>query len=244
MRAANAARRATCGGATLVEVAVMFVIAGFLVQGVLAGQHLIHTARVHDIMAQQSEMQGAVLAFRDRFRALPGDYSLASSSIACVDAPCLNGNGNGRIEPGTGGALHEEILAWEHLCAAGFLRGDYRMLDPAASAPDQGNTPTSVFGGYLAIVYDNRWGYRGNASERHNIKTGNYVPAEVAAEVDRKIDDGMPGTGRFVFSAYAGAGSEPAPAGQPDACTSADAADATWLVSGDSDNCGGATLMY
>ena len=48
---------------------------------------------------------------------------------------CLNGNGNGLVEPGTGGAIHEEILAWQHLSAAGFLRGNYQM--PTASITAQ-----------------------------------------------------------------------------------------------------------
>lgn len=244
MRAGGTARPATCGGATLIELAVIMMIVGVLMQGVLAGQKLIHTARVHDLIAQQDAAEGAVLAFQDRFRMLPGDYAEASTAIACDGTPCLDGNGNGRIEPGTGGALHEEILAWEHLSAAGFLRGEFRMLDSSVAAPEQDNTPTNVFGGFLQLVYDKRWGHSGNAIERHNIKTGNYVPAAIVAEVDRKIDDGMPGTGRFLFSDYAGAGFAPEFGGGADACTSAYTPSATWLETGGAANCGGASLLY
>jgi len=78
-----------------------------------------------------------VLAFESRYRALPGDYAEASANITCRPSACLNGNGNGRVEVGTGGAIHEDILAWQHLAAAGFLRGEYRMLHPSVAVPAQ-----------------------------------------------------------------------------------------------------------
>ena len=114
-------------GLTLVEVAVMLVMLGLLVQVVLQGRELVQSARVRDIIAQQGAAESAFLAFQDRFRALPGDYANASTNIDCGSSACLNGNGNGRIEPGTGGALHEEILAWQHLSGAGFINGQYQI---------------------------------------------------------------------------------------------------------------------
>ncbi len=225
-------------GLTLVEAAIVLMIVGFVVQGVVKGQELIQNARVRDVMAQQDAVEQAVLAFQDRFRALPGDYAEASSTIGCETGACPNGNGNGRVEPGTDGAIHEDILAWQHLSAAGFLRESYQMLDPSVSLATPENNPSSVFGGYLQIAFDNTWGDRSAA--RHNIKTGNYVPAAVLAEVDRKTDDGLPGTGRFQFSIYAGAGAAPV-GGTAGGCVSSDSPTGTWLQS--SDNCGAATLL-
>jgi type II secretory pathway pseudopilin PulG len=238
----DAARARACSGFTLLEFAMILMITGLLSMGVLKGQQLIYNARVHDIIAQQSAAEQAYLAFQDRYRALPGDYAQASINIGC--GPCLNGNGNGLVEPGTGGAIHEEILAWDHLTAAGFLRGDYQMIDPAASVPAPDNTPSNVFGGYLQIAFDSNWGYSTNTTARHNIKTGNYVPAEVLAEVDRKIDDGLPGTGRFQFSTYAGTGAPPPVGGTVSSCTDADSPAAAWNARTGLDNCGAATLLY
>jgi hypothetical protein len=228
----------------LVEVAIVLVIVGLLIEVVMQGQELIQNARVRDIIAQQAAAEQAVLAFQDRFRFLPGDYPAASTDIACSPGVCLNGNGNGRVEPGTGGAIHEEILAWQHLSAAEFLRGNYQMLTSAVAAPAPDNTPSSVFGGYLEIAFDSTWGYSTNTAARHNIKTGNYVPAAVLAEVDRKIDDGLPGAGHFQFSTYAGAGAAPAVGGTADGCTDADSPAAAWLERAGSDNCGAATLLH
>src|SRR5262245_2770541 len=231
-------------GLTFIEITIVMTISGLLLQALIVGQDLIHNARVHDIVAQQNAAEAAFQAFQDRFRTLPGDYSAASTNINCGASPCLNGNGNGRIEAGTGGAIHEEILAWQHLSAAGFLQGNYHMPNAGISAPTPDNTPSSVFGGYLAIVYDNNWGYGGNGVARHNIKTGNNVPAAVLAEVDRKIDDGRPGSGRFQFSTYAGAGTAPVIGGTPNGCTDANTATASWIQAGGSDNCGAASLLF
>jgi len=242
VQAIHRARSRACAGFTLLEVAILLVIVGLIIMGTVRAQQLIRNAQVRDFIAQQDAVEQAVLAFQDRFHALPGDYLEASSNISCGSSACLDGNGNGRVEPGTGGAIHEDILAWQHLSAAGFLRGNYQMLNPGVAVPAPDNTPSNVFGGYLQLAFDDNWGYSANTVARHNLKTGNYVPAAVLAEVDRKIDDGLPGTGRFQFSAYAGAGDAPV-GGTTGGCTDADSPAATWLEASGSDNCGAATLL-
>jgi hypothetical protein len=236
--------RLAARGITLVETAIILVMIGLLLEFVIKGRELVQSARVRDIISQQGAAESAFLAFQDRFQAAPGDYSAASANISCGTSVCLNGNGNGRIEPGTGGAIHEEILAWQHLSAAGFINGHFEMASAAIVAPAPDNTPSSVYGGYLEAVTDSQWGYSGNTASRHNIKTGNYVPAAVLAEVDRKIDDGRPGTGRLRFSTYAGAGPAPVVGGTPNGCTDADSVSASWMEANGSDNCGAATLLH
>lgn len=243
MQPRRSLRRSANRGLTLVEAAVMLVVIGLLIEFVIKGRELVQNARVRDIISQQGAAESAFLAFQDRFRVLPGDYATASANINCGPSACLNGNGNGRIDPGTGGALHEEILAWQHLSASGFINGHYQMLNPAVAVPAPENTPSSVFGGFMETVTDNVWGYSGNTMSRNNIKTGNYVPAAVLAEVDRKIDDGRPGSGRLRFSTYAGAGPVPPLGGTPNGCTDADSVSASWIEINGSDNCGAATLL-
>src|ERR1700755_3562102 len=102
-------------GFTLIEIAIVLVIIGLLLGGVLKGQELITGARVRNLISQQDGIKAAFFGFQDRFRALPGDYATADVNISCSRA-CLDGNGNGRIESNsTGGFTHEEILAWNHL---------------------------------------------------------------------------------------------------------------------------------
>jgi hypothetical protein len=230
-------------GLTLVEVAIFLLLVGLLMMGVLRAEQLIENARVRKAIAQQDAVEQAVLVFEDRFHALPGDYDRASEYIDCGGSTCLNGNGNGRVEPGTGGAIHEEILVWHQLSAAGLLLDHYEMRNPSDASPAPSNTPVNAFGGYLQFAFDSNWGISTNTAQRHNLKTGNYVAAAVLAGIDRKIDDGLPGSGRFQFSTYAGAGTPPAVGGTASGCADADSAAGRWLERDGSDNCGAAILL-
>src|SRR5215510_4452973 len=89
-------------GFTLIEVAVVLVILGCLMAGVLHAQELIQSARVRALIAQQSDIKAAYYAFYDRYKALPGDYAAASANINCGATPCLDGDGDGRIDPSAG----------------------------------------------------------------------------------------------------------------------------------------------
>jgi hypothetical protein len=233
----------TTRGHTLLEGVLFLLIAGMLVQAVLFGQNLIHDARVRSVIAQQDAAESAVLAFQDRYRALPGDYSEASIHIECDPGPCLNGDGNGRVEPGNAGALREDILAWTHLAAAGFLENDFSMQDAAVTAPSNENSPANVFGTYMQLASDDVWGSSLNDAQRINIKTGNMISVEILERVDSKTDDGRPGSGRFQFSTYAAVGAAPARGGSEVACTDLDSVDAVWDVRGGQGNCGAATLL-
>jgi prepilin-type N-terminal cleavage/methylation domain-containing protein len=222
-------------GFTLIEIAIVLVIIGLLLGGVLKGQELITGARVRNLISQQDGIKAAFFGFQDRYRALPGDYAAANINIAGVN---IVGNGNGRIEAGTGGAIHEEILVWNHLTAAGFLNGSYTMANSSVTAPIQSNNPVNPYSVYLTLAYDQAYG-TGTPPNKHNLKTGSQVPVEIMAEVDRKIDDGQPYTGGFQFSTFAPTGFT-APTASPNGCIVA--ASSTWDITGGSTNCGGVSL--
>lgn len=226
-------------GFTLVEMAIILLITGLLVVGVVQGQQLIQSARVRSIIAQQDAVTAAVIAFQDRFQALPGDYPEAGVFIRCTPA-CPAGNGNGRVEDTT--TPSEAILVWSHLSGAGFLNAAFAATSATtAVAPD--NTPQNVAGGYMQVAFDKNWGYSTNTVRRHNVKTGNNLPVEVLAEIDRKVDDMRPASGRFQFSPYAGSGTAPDWGGTGTACLTTDAADAIWNVTGGQSNCGATSLL-
>jgi len=224
-------------GFTLLEIAIVLVIIGLLLSGVLKGQELITSARVRNLISQQDGVKAAFFGFEDRYRAVPGDYSQADSNINCGATACINGNGNGRIEAGTAGAIHEEILAWQHLSASRFVIDSYTMANSGVSVPDESNSARNFYSGiFLQLVFDNIWGPAGNAVSKHHLNTGGLVPVEIIAEVDRKIDDGKPYSGAFQFSPYARAG-DVAP--NPATCVSG----SDWGISGGDSNCGGASLF-
>jgi prepilin-type N-terminal cleavage/methylation domain-containing protein len=225
-------------GFTLIEIAIVLVIIGLLLGGVLKGQELITSARVRNLISQQDGVKAAYFGFQDRFRALPGDYAQATANI---NQTTVNGNGNGQIEAAAaavaGSVATEDIAVWEHLSRAGFITGAYTHAAAYAAASALAN-PYSMF---LILRADNLYlDPNATVPQRHNLKTGNQVPADIIAEVDRKVDDGAPRTGNFRFSATSASGT----AANPATCLSGTAPNEIWNVLGSVDpNCGGSSLF-
>ncbi len=215
-------------GFTLVEIAIVLVIVGLLLGSVVVGQALITNARVRNLASMQEEVKTAYFGFWNRYRALPGDYNLASTNLPNV-AVTSDGNGDGQIL--LNGAMLESIAAWEHLSKAGFLTGAYTYNATVNAA----SNPTSPYGVFLQLIYDNVYADAGAPVARHNLKLGNQIPVGISAELDRKIDDGNAQTGSFRFSAYNQGGPAPNPAN----CHVA----GVWQVQTSEPNCGGASLF-
>lgn len=213
-------------GLTLIEICVVIVIIALMTEGFLKGQELIRAARIHDLIAQQDGVRAAFLGFQDRYKALPGDYKDASTTIPCVP-DCTNGNGNGIID------APESLLAWSHLAGAQFISGSYIN---SGNTPNEWNSPKNVYGAYLVLQYDNAYGdHAGPPSPHHNIKTGTLVPVEILEAVDKKIDDGKPYSGTFQFSSYTVEGTAP----DANECV----INGQWNILYGSSNCGGTTII-
>lgn len=215
-------------GYTLIEIAVVLVIIGLLLGGVLKGQELITGARVRNIIQQQSGVKAAYFGFVDRYRARPGDYSVATANIPNVStAACNGGNGDGDgiIEAD----VNENTLVWEHISKAGFLNGTYTC----AAAVSASTTPMNPYARPVDLAYDADYG-GSSSSPQHNLKTGSQVPADILAEVDRKVDDGNALTGSVRAQTAGGVSTT--------TTECYDAAGAWISVSGGA-NCGAATLL-
>ena len=213
-------------GFTLIEIAIVLVIIGLLLGGILKGQELITSARVRNIIAQLDGAKAAVFGFQDRFRALPGDFSQAETQIAGASE---DGDGNGVI------AGNEAIAAWDHLSHAGFINGIY-VYNATESAT---TTPINPYGARLQLIHDAVYADAdsGTPTARTNLKTGPQIPVDILAEIDRKTDDGNALRGSMRFSAYA-AGST-----APTAADCYDAATGEWLAGSGEANCGAAILF-
>jgi prepilin-type N-terminal cleavage/methylation domain-containing protein len=216
-------------GFTLVEIAIVLVIIGLLLGGILKGQELINNARVRNVADQENTIKAAIFAFQDRFRGLPGDYNQASTNVS---AASVNGNGNSIIDTAA-----EQVQAWQQLTAAGFISCADCTGTGAALGP--GNSPRNAFNGVMGIMTDAIYndGAIATGPVRTNIKSGKNIPSNVLAEVDRKIDDGNPRTGTFRFSTWADAA--PVPTNALCAGVGSD----TWIVLSPDPNCGAASLL-
>jgi len=180
------------GGFTLIEIAIVLVIIGLLLGGVLKGQELINTARVRALNNSVDGITAAWFSFQDRYRAFPGDYLDAKSKVNLPGA-LAGGNGNGLVD-----TPEERGRVWTHLEAAGYITGGYsgdvvgntNQYDCAATiCPDNG------FGTGMSIFHGANLLSGGGGVNAHELITGQGIPVEVIAELDRKIDDDAPATG-------------------------------------------------
>ncbi len=181
-------------GFTLVEIAIVLVIIGLLLGGILKGQELINSARVRNMADQNSGIQAAYFGFIDRYRQVPGDWAAAAAAQAIGDATVtLGGNGNGRID----NTLAEAAGVFSQLSKSNFLGGGFTPAgaDPGTEALyiSTGASPVNAFNGPLILTRNA--GYSGVTATRLNLHMGVNVPVSIARELDIKIDDGLPNTG-------------------------------------------------
>ncbi|HEY7760272.1 MAG TPA: hypothetical protein VIA64_12715 [Burkholderiales bacterium] len=227
------------------EIAIVVLIIGVIVAAVLKGQEMVTSGKVKRVASELDEIRAAYFGFEDRYRALPGDYAQAGVHLNCAGG-CPRGNGDARIReaetPSAGSEVREDILVWTHLSSAGFLKGDYRMV-AGGTTSDQQNTPTNPYSALAQLAFDGHYGLADGGVPHHNLKTGPQVPAEVLAELDRKIDDGKPYDGMLQFSTFAANGAPVPQEGGVTACTTATEAAAPWNISAGNTNCGAALLL-
>jgi len=210
-------------GFTLVELAIVMIIIGLLIAGVLKGQQLIGNAKVTAQVAQIKSIDAATSTFKDMYAALPGDISNASTRLPnCGAAPCAtNGNGDGSVQgPLTFGAAPagEQLTYFVHLSAADLMTG----INPALGAAVWGGQmPQNKINGGIDVGSAAGGAQLSNGTSivaasviggiylaLHNAQgavAGDALSANQAARIDTKIDDGNPSSGSVFPAGVVGA---------------------------------------
>ena len=175
-------------GFTLVEIAIVLVIIGLLLGGILKGQELITQARIRNIVNELVGIEAVVLAYQDRYRAMPGDDVGAGrwvSGVTTMPGGDSNGQIGGHFNEATAASEPESRLFWAHLRQAGFLAGPTLASGSLAAAAEQ---PRNAVGGIIGVNFGGL-GFTGNVLCTSNL------PDKVAIAVDTQLDDGKGKTG-------------------------------------------------
>jgi prepilin-type N-terminal cleavage/methylation domain-containing protein len=191
-------------GFTLVEIAIVLVIIGLLLGGILKGQELITSARVRNIADQNSGVQAAYYGFIDRYRQVPGDWP-AANAVQAIPGVTTGGNASGRLDDAGGGDWEEGLALWEHLSKAGFIQGNFTGGNAAPVATDTDKAPRNAFNGFLMLYRSNDYlDTAATPADRLNLILGAGIPVYVLRELDLKVDDGLPETGVLRHAVTAG----------------------------------------
>ena len=113
-------------GFTLVEIAIVLVIIGLLLGGVLKGQELVNSAKVKNLANDFRAVSSFIYAYQDRFRALPGDDPSADTHLdGGTNATTPAGRTRARIDGAWNSTTQtdESYLFWQHVRLAGLATG-------------------------------------------------------------------------------------------------------------------------
>lgn len=196
-------------GFTLVEIAIVLVIIGLLLGGVLKGTELIENSKVKRAVNELNGITAALYAYQDRYHRLPGDDGPNLAALTARGGPwssiTVAGNNNGVIVANAGATFNpaaESLAFWQHLKAAGFISGN-----PA----DTGVTalPRNAFGGLIGMTAV-AVGAPATNQISGRIVCLSQVPGKSAAAIDTQLDDSNGDTGKMrAFLGTAGANTAP-----------------------------------
>lgn len=178
-------------GFTLVEIAIVLVIIGLLLGGILKGQEMITQAKIKNVIADITGVSAAMYGYQDRYRALPGDDKGATRWAGGPAVPATAGNGviEGKYNSTTD--TDESRLFWDHLRRAGFVGGAGLEQPFNAVSGKMGVQTGDGAGGAVGVL-----GIAGNTQHFTGLMlcTAN-LPDKIAISVDAQMDDGKGNAG-------------------------------------------------
>jgi prepilin-type N-terminal cleavage/methylation domain-containing protein len=178
-------------GFTLIEIAIVLVIIGLLLGGVLKGQELINSAKVKNFAQDFKSVPLFIYGYQDKYKRLPGDDN---GAVARFGATTIDGGGNGAIAGNFNSTTltDESVRFWQHVRMAGLAAGatDFSTVANAG-------LPTNADGGRIGI----------QMTTPITNMTGSYfvcsdgIQGKFAKQLDVTLDDGNTATGSLQVTA-------------------------------------------
>ena len=186
-------------GFTLIEIAIVLVIIGLLLGGVLKGQELINSAKVKNLSADFKNTPVFIYGYQDKFKALPGDDANVATHVtggtACTPAAAgLCAPGNGIIDGAWNATAitSESFVFWQHVRLAGLAPGP----TDTASAD---YLPKNTVGGTIGVTNAANTAITGVKGSY--IICSDSIAGKFAKQMDTTLDDGNTAAGSLQATA-------------------------------------------
>jgi len=194
-------------GFTLIEIAIVLVIIGLLLGGVLKGQELINSAKVKNLATDFKNIPVFIYGYQDKYKALPGDDKDVDAHLGatlctptCVATTGTHGNGviegnwNDKVATDS-----EAFRFWQHVRLAGLAPGPTSTADASyipqnASGSDIGIQAGTAPAATTAPVKD----VNGNAIRGSYVICSAGILGKFAKQLDSTLDDGNTETGSML----------------------------------------------
>jgi prepilin-type N-terminal cleavage/methylation domain-containing protein len=169
-------------GFTLIEIAIVLVIVGLLLGGVIKGQEFLNQAKTRAVAKDLDSLGAAVIAYQDRYKALPGDDKPGSRWSGSVGEGNRDGQWAGEFNSKTDS--DETRLVWRHLRLAGFLNGDGSSHEQALHGAG-GILGLQLNAGTVSVA--------GVSSSEQSgpVACASNLNGKTAAALDGQLDDGL-----------------------------------------------------
>lgn len=194
------------GAFTLIELAVVIVLIGFIIGGVLVGRDMIKSSEIRRAVSSLEAVATGVNTFKIKYNCLPGDCAnatefMGSNYTQLLNVFCTgNGDGNGLIDhwsPGCESAQANLILNLTSMIP--IQKKSYSINALAFNNARMVGYNDSLGYLYSGDVYsssDKRLGLS-YGNENADCFNGASMPPNDARRIDEKIDNNTPGSGTF-----------------------------------------------